>query len=110
MATAATRSTWKRLKRNKGALFGIVVIVLAVLVAIFAYLIAPDPSPDANRMIVEIGGQKPGYTQQFLKVRKDRNIEKPSFFRRLVSGREDAYQYIPITGYSFAPDSIVVQQ
>jgi ABC-type dipeptide/oligopeptide/nickel transport system permease subunit len=56
-----TRSTWRRLKRNKGALFGIVIIILAVFIAIFAHLISPDPSPNANRMIVEIDGQKPGF-------------------------------------------------
>src|ERR1044071_6737695 len=96
-----SRSTWRRLKRNKGAMFGIAVIVIAVLVAIFAHVIAPDPSPDANRMIVEIDGQKPGFTQQFFKLPKDRHIEAASFFTRLVTGQEDEFQYIPITGYSF---------
>lgn len=105
-----TRSTWRRLKRNKGALFGIVVIILAVLIAIFAHLIAPDPSPDANRMIVEIDGQKPGFTQSFFKMPRDRKIEKAFVFERLVRGQEDEYQYIPITGYSFAGDSLVIQQ
>ena len=57
-----TRSTWRRLKRNKGALFGIVVIILSVLVALFAHLISHDPSTNANRMIVEIDGQKPGFS------------------------------------------------
>jgi peptide/nickel transport system permease protein len=105
-----TRSTWRRLKRNKGALFGIVIIILSVLIAIFAHLIAPDPSPDANRMIVEIDGQKPGFTQQFFKMPRDRKIESASFFRRLVTGQEDEYQYIPITGYTITADSIIIQQ
>jgi hypothetical protein len=47
-----------------------VVISMAVLVAATAYWIAPDHSPDANRMILEIGGKKPGYTQQFMVVKK----------------------------------------
>lgn len=110
MATATTRSTWRRLKRNKGALFGIVIIVLALLVALLAYILAPDGTPNANRMIVEIGGQKPGYSQQFLLLPKERNIESTSFFTCLMSGREDPYQYIPITSYSSTADSIIVQQ
>ena len=61
MATATTRTTWRRLKRNKGALFGIVIIVLALFVALLAHILASDGTPNANRMIVEIGGQKPGY-------------------------------------------------
>lgn len=107
---AATRSTWRRLKRNKGALFGIIVIVLSVLTAIFAHLISPDPSPNANRMIVEIDGQKPGFRQQFFMRPKERNIDRVSFLQRLLGGTEDLYQYIPITGYSFTQDSLIIQQ
>jgi peptide/nickel transport system permease protein len=110
MATANNRSTWRRLKRNKGALFGIVIILLSLLVALFAYVLAPDGSPNANRMIVEIGGQKPGYTQQFLLLPKDRNIEKTSFFTYLMSGKEDNYQYIPITSCTQQGDSLIIQQ
>ena len=54
MTSATTRTTWRRLKRNNGALIGITIIVLSILAALFAYLLAPDGSPNANRMIVEI--------------------------------------------------------
>src|SRR5688500_16252233 len=107
MAVNPTRSTWRRLKRNKGAVFGIIVIILSVLVAIFAHLIAPDPSPDANRMIVEIDGKKPGYTQQFFKLPRQGEFEDASFFKRLVGGREDKFTYIPINGYSLTSDSLI---
>lgn len=59
------RDTWIRLKKNKGAVFGIIVIALAVLMAVFSYVIAPDHTPYANRMILEIGGQKPGIHTKF---------------------------------------------
>lgn len=110
MATATTRSTWRRLKRNKGALFGIMMITLALFVALFAYLLSPDGSPNANRMIVEIGGQKPGYKQQFLLLPKDRQVEHSSFFARLLSGSEDRFQYIPIFSYAPGKDSLFVEK
>lgn len=110
MATATKVSAWKRLRRNKGALAGMIIIAIAVLVALFAHVIAPDPTPDANRMIVEIGGQKPGFTQQFFKLPKEQTIRKASFMRRLLSGTEDGFQYIPITNYQFAGDSLIIQQ
>lgn len=100
MNTATNRTTWRRLKKNKGALIGIAIIVLAILVAVFAYLLAPDGSPNANRMVVEIGGERPGYTQLFLQLPRERKIQTPSFFNRLFSGEEDKYQYIPITSAS----------
>lgn len=110
MATATTRSTWRRLKRNKGALMGMVVIALSVLVALLAYILSPDGTPNANRMIVEIGGQRPGFTQQFLLLPKDRQVAQAGFMGRLLGGREDHYQYIPISSYTTTPDSLVVQQ
>ncbi|HMX81044.1 MAG TPA: ABC transporter permease, partial [Ferruginibacter sp.] len=48
------REAWKRLRKNKGALFGLIVILLAVLIAVFGYLIAPDNSPNADLQTVEI--------------------------------------------------------
>jgi ABC-type dipeptide/oligopeptide/nickel transport system permease subunit len=101
---------WRRLKKNKGAVFGLTVIGLALLMAVFAYFIAPDSSPNANRIILEIGGQKPGYSQQFIKVKKEKTVTAPSFFQQLISGKEDKYLYIPITGYQQKSDSIIVQK
>jgi ABC-type dipeptide/oligopeptide/nickel transport system permease subunit len=110
MTIAVTRNAWRRLIKNKGALLGIVVIILSILTALFAHLIAPDGSPDANRQIVEIEGQRPGYTQQFLKIPVDRRIERASFFQRLLHGKDDQYQYIPIDGYEYKGDSIIVRK
>lgn len=92
------KTFWKKLRRNKGAVFGLVIIVLAFLMAVFAYVIAPDATPDANRIIVEIAAKKPGYQQQFIKIDKEQQTTS-SFFNELLFGKEDHYQYIPITSY-----------
>jgi ABC-type dipeptide/oligopeptide/nickel transport system permease subunit len=113
MATTSSsfqQAAWRRLRRNKGAMFGLVVIVLSVLVAVFAYFIAPDSSPYANRIILEIGGEKPGYRQTFLKVRNTRARINTSFFQRLMSGTVDQYNYLPVTTYEISGDSIVAQK
>jgi ABC-type dipeptide/oligopeptide/nickel transport system permease subunit len=100
----------KRLLRNKGALFGLTVIGLSLLTAIFAYFIAPDGSPDANRIIVEIGGRKPGYRQLFLPLKKEHQPPAVGLFHQLLSGREDAVDYIPINSYVIKGDSLIVQK
>jgi len=110
MATATTRTTWRRLKRNKGALIGITIIVLSILAALFAYVLAPDGSPNANRMVVEIGGQQPGYTQLFLQLPRGRKIQSASFLNRLFFGEEDKYQYIPIQSHQQKNDSLIIQK
>ena len=80
-----------------------------MLLAISAYLVAPDGSPNANRQIVEIGGQTPGNSFSFLLLRKERPVESKGFLNRLISGKEDSYHYIPITSHQFKGDSIVIE-
>ena len=84
--TQSNRTIGGRLLRNKGAAFGLIVIGAAIFIALAAYFIAPDPSPDANRMIVEIGGRKPGFRQEFLLLKKEKQSASVSFWRRLLSG------------------------
>lgn len=84
-------------------------IVLSVLVALFSYVIAPDPTPFANRIILEIGGEKPGYSRDFLLVRKARAVETGTL-SRLFSGSPDRYDHIPLQSYRAAGDSIVFEK
>jgi len=108
--TTRSRHIIRRLLRNKGALFGLTVISLSILIAVFAYLLAPDGSPDANRIIVEIGGRSPGFRQLFLAVKKERQPAPVGFFHQLLYGREDQFDYIPINSYAEKGDSLMVQK
>jgi peptide/nickel transport system permease protein len=103
-------AAWRRLRRNKGAVIGMIIILLSILVAIFAYFIAPDQSPFANRIILETGGEKPGFTQQFLLVKNEKKIASTSFVQQLLFGKEDSYFFIPINSYSAKGDSIIVDK
>ncbi len=102
--------SWIRLKKNKAAVFGMIVIALAVLMAAFSYVIAPDHTPYANRMILEIGGQKPGYTQSFLLIKKQQSVPPQSFLQGILSGEGDRYDWIPITSAKQTGDSLIIQQ
>lgn len=97
----------RRLLANKGASFGLILIILSLLLALLCYFISPDSSPNANRMIPEIGSRQPGFTCLLLRVKRDRTIASARFFNRLFNGREEAFQYIPVTDYSVQGDSIV---
>jgi peptide/nickel transport system permease protein len=102
-------AAWRRLKKNRGAMAGLVLIAISVFIALFGYLIAPDPSPFANRIILEVGGQKPGFKHNFLLVKKGRETET-NIFNRLVSGRPDQYDYVPITSWRQQGDSFYVSR
>lgn len=100
------KAVWKRLKKNLGAIVGLIIILISLLVAIFGYFIAPDPSPFANRIILEIGGEKPGFKQQFLRVRKGQ-LPKSNLLKTIINGRRDQYDFVPIESAQFKGDSII---
>jgi peptide/nickel transport system permease protein len=104
------QAAWRRLKKNRGAMFGLVIISLSVLLAVFAYFISPDSSPYANRIILEIGRQRPGHQQNFLKVKKEKAVSSAGFFNWLIAGKEDKYYYVPITSHQISSDSIIIQK
>ncbi|MBP6430455.1 MAG: ABC transporter permease [Ferruginibacter sp.] len=103
------QQTWQRLKKNKGAMFGLFIIVIAVLVAIFGYLIAPDNSPNADFQTVEIQAKKLGYTQQFLKI-EERKYWEGSWIDHFLNGKKKHYQLIPISGYKVKGDTLFIEK
>src|SRR5450432_3545807 len=104
-----SQQTWKRLKKNKGALFGLVIIGAAVFISIFGYLVAPDSSPNADLQTVEIQAKKPGYTQLFLKI-PNKNNTRVSWFEMLMNGKPDDYRYLPISSYATRKDTLQVDK
>lgn len=104
------RQAWKRLQRNKGAMAGLCLIALAILVSIAAYWISPDPTPYANRMVLEISGQRPGFHITMLAIQQERRAARVGFVQRLLYGQEAALTYVPIRQYRFEGNDILVQQ
>jgi ABC-type dipeptide/oligopeptide/nickel transport system permease subunit len=100
---------WKRLKKNRGAIFGLIVIVLAVLISIFGYVITPDNSPNADLQTVEIQAKKPGYTQQFLKI-FNKEIPEGNWLDHFINGKKNNFQIIPIKDYRINADSLLVNK
>ncbi|MEJ7769278.1 MAG: ABC transporter permease [Chitinophagaceae bacterium] len=104
------RATWRRLVKNKGAVLGMFIILAAFVIATLAFFIAPDSSPNANRMIVEIGAQKPGTRQMFLKEDKARQVPNVSLLKRLLYGQDDSFRLIPVNRYQVIKDTVIVEK
>lgn len=100
------RLAWRRLRKNKGAMGGLTFIGLAIITGIFAYYIAPDHTPDANHMSLEVSGKPPGFRIRMLSVRQAGGAPAVSFWRRLWQGAPSAYREIPVTDFRLAGDSI----
>jgi len=86
---------WQRYKKNVTGMISLIFIVLCAFVAIFAYFIIPDDTPDANTQILEISTQKPGFEVDILLVPKPINVEKAGFFKKLMNGQPSQYRQIP---------------
>jgi peptide/nickel transport system permease protein len=101
---------WQRLKKNKLAMFGLVIIVVCVLIAIFGYIIAPDSSPDANNQKLELSVKYPGFKVRELLVRKNEPSHKVGFFTKLVWGEESDYKDIPFYDIEFKGNDIIYEE
>ena len=66
---------WKKLRQDKISFFALCYIVLTILIGVFAVVISPDSSPNANEMHIELAA-KPPFTQiLFLEFPKDEHNE-----------------------------------
>lgn len=103
------QQVWQRLKKRRAAFISLLIILFAVLVAVFGYIIAPDNSPFADLQTVEIQARKPGYRQLFLKI-PNHKIPEGNAFSHFFYGKPSASGYLPVTGYTVNGDELIVQK
>jgi peptide/nickel transport system permease protein len=111
MANTLTKahSIKKKLWQSPTAVFGLSIIAMAVCIAIFAYPLAPDDSPNANFQTVELQARQPGYQQWFLKI-PQQATNRSTAISRFFLGYPAQNKLVPINSYWLAGDSLVVQK
>jgi peptide/nickel transport system permease protein len=102
-------SVSSKLLRKPAVVVSLCIILLTGLVAVFAYLLAPDPTPYANRMIVELGARSPGFSKDLLFLPKSIKQEEVSGLTATFSGKPSNYNALPVNAISFMGDSIIVR-
>lgn len=102
--------TWRRFKRNKLAMFGLFLIIVATFISILGFLITPDSSPYANDQKPELHIKKPGFKAHMLLVKKNEQSHKNGWFNKMIFGEVSDYTYIPAYSYSFKGFDIVVEE
>jgi peptide/nickel transport system permease protein len=70
-------------------------VIVWALLALFAYLVIPDKTPNANRQLLEISTKKPGFEVDMLMIPKETPPQKMPFFQFLFEGRPDDCTYLP---------------
>lgn len=94
-----SKKIWKKFRKNKFALVGLVFILATIIIGILGYLITPDPTPMANTMHLQLSNKKPGRTFKFLVIHQNPSIEQVNLFEKMLYGQEANFKSIPINNY-----------
>jgi peptide/nickel transport system permease protein len=100
---------WRRFRRNKAAVSGALLVVMTTVMALFCHLVVPDPTPDANRMSLPIGNRPPGFSVRMLLVRKNTSPPPTDLWTRLLVGKRDIFNSIPIDSFRVDGSYIVIR-
>lgn len=106
MQETDTSSLLSRFRQNPLGIIGFAVVIIVFIMAIMAFYISPDYSPNANRQIPEVALKEPGYKVSVLKVRKNRQIDTVSFLHRLLYGQTNFHTYHTVSDWFINNDSI----
>lgn len=99
---------WKRFRNNKLGMVSCGFVLLWALLALFAYLVIPDKTPNANRQILEISTKKPGFEIDMLMVPKETPPAKTPFFQFLFNGCPDDCIYLPFDSLQINKETTTV--
>lgn len=103
---SANRKTLQKFRKNYWGVFSLIFILIVSLIAVFAYVIAPDNTKNANNGDVSISAQRPGFSVQTISV--PFADYKPSL-KDYFSGRNISVETLPILSYSFKNDTLFYQ-
>lgn len=93
------RKAWQRFWRDGLAVFGAVIILLAILVAALGSIIRPDDTEMAQYAIPNIAYQEPGFTVDMILERQNKEVEQQSILGQMFFGGHEAeYRYWAIEG------------
>jgi len=102
--------TWKRFRRNKTGMAGLLIIFISVVIAACGYLITPDKTPFANDQKPELHILEPGTKVHLLRIRRDQPASEPTLFHTLLWGKPDQYQSVPVVSWKFQPPFLVTEE
>lgn len=96
--TSLNKLALKKLKKDKLAFSSLIFIFCCVLIAVFATIISPDGSKNANEMHIELATNKPLTKIIFLELPKQ-ITEESSIIEKLIFGAPSKVSRIPISSF-----------
>lgn len=93
----------QKFKKNFWGVFSLVFIAVMLLVAVFAYVLAPDKSQNANWGDLSIHSKPPGYKVTMISLPAEGSEMRVGHY---FSGNPNPPQKFPVLDYSFTKDSL----
>ena len=103
-----TQLVLKRLRKDKIAIGGALVIFMAVLVSVFGYLIVPDSTEDANDGAIEIRKKSPGFSVDILKIKRQSYDVERSMLSDWFLGSEPTHIIRPLDSFQLKEKEVDV--
>ncbi|MBR9844970.1 MAG: ABC transporter permease [Algicola sp.] len=94
-----TKLALQKFKKNFWGVLSFWLIVSIGFISVFAYVLAPDDSQNANQMHLSIHSKPPGFKVTLLNLPSELNIEQ-SFFSKVFFGKLKTDTEIPISNYT----------
>lgn len=103
-AQSLTGIALQKFKKNFWGVFSFGFIVFVLFVAIFAYVLAPDSSANANQMHLSIYSKSPGFEVKMLVIPHEGKESKS--FKNYFVGHSNQSTEIPISSYKILENAI----
>ncbi|WP_298541785.1 ABC transporter permease [uncultured Aquimarina sp.] len=97
----------QRFKKNFWGVLSFWFIVSCALLAVMAYVLAPDNSKNANQMHLSIHSKGPGFSVTMLTIPSETENDQ-SYLNRIFFGTKNMDTEIPIEAYSFKETSVEI--
>ena len=99
---------WQKLRKRGSAMLGLGLIVVSIFLAIFAYLIIPENTPNANRQLPEIALQPPLFNTDCIKYQNAATGSDKSWLASVFTGFESEDELIPYQSLELIEDELQV--
>jgi peptide/nickel transport system permease protein len=104
-SNSLTSFALQKFKRNFWGVFSLSIICCIGLISVFAYVLAPDASKNANQMHLSIHSKPPGFRVQMLTIPSGVSVKQP-FLSLLFFGKENTDTEIPIQSYEITDNTL----
>lgn len=107
-STSLTGLALQKFKKNFWGVFSFVFLIVCVLIAIFAYAIAPDNSQNANQMHLSIHSKNPGFKVKMLTIPVA--VEHQDLISTFFFGKKNVETEIPISTFTLKNRGIEITE